>query len=160
MIHTAIFPTISIEELVIVIPGQRSLPLNDHQFVTTFTNTDIQTRTSSVARVVFSSPRETPYTHHNRQGFRILDLRRYLSENPAFHTAHCRRMFRAFRMCAHGNSQHFCIGRRGPRGSSCNTQRSSSALLPWIDIVPLPCLGFLQCFLCCLTLMGHPQPSR
>ena len=39
MIFSAICPTNSIEELVIVIPGQRHLPLNDHQSITTFTNT-------------------------------------------------------------------------------------------------------------------------
>ena len=33
------FPTNSIKDLVIVIPGQRSLPLHDHQSITTFTNT-------------------------------------------------------------------------------------------------------------------------
>ena len=39
MIFSAICPTNSIEEKVIVIPGQRYLPLNDHQSTTTFTNT-------------------------------------------------------------------------------------------------------------------------
>ena len=62
-----------------IIPGQHSLPPSvRNQFVTTFTNTDVQTRTS---------PRETPLTHHNRQGFRIPDLRRHPSGNPTFHSA-------------------------------------------------------------------------
>ena len=67
-----------------IIPGQRSLPLSGHnRFVITFTNTLFHI--NWLRR--FSSPRETPYTHHNRQGFRIPDLRKYPSENPTFHTA-------------------------------------------------------------------------
>ena len=98
-----------------IIPGQRSLPLSVHdRFVITFTTTLFHI--NWLRR--FSSPRETPHTHHNRQGLRVPDLRRYPSENPTFHTARYQRTFRAVRLCAHGNRQQFCIGRRGPRGSS------------------------------------------
>ena len=66
------------------LPGQRSLPLSVHnRFVITFTNTLFHIDWLRQ----FSSPRETPFTHHNRQGFRIPDLRRHPSENPTFHTA-------------------------------------------------------------------------
>ena len=124
-----------------VIPTQRSLSLNDHQFINTFTNTDIQTRTSSIARVVFSvasflycsNKQPTP------------------GEYRTFHTTRCRRTFRAFRMCVHGNRQHFCIGRRRPRGSSCNTQRHCSATMFGV---------FLHCVLCCLISWAtHGLPA-
>ena len=67
-----------------IIPGQRSLPLSVHnRSVITFTNTLFHI--NWLRR--FSSPRETPYTHHNRQGLRIPDLRRYPSPGIGhFHT--------------------------------------------------------------------------
>ena len=59
-----------------IIPGQRSLPLSVHnQLVITFTSTLFHI--NWLRR--FSSPRETPYTHHNRQGLRVPDLHRYPS---------------------------------------------------------------------------------
>ena len=69
------FPTISIEELVIVILGQRSLPLNDHQFITTFTNTDIQTRTSSVARVGYMVKTVSANTENTKKHWELVRTR-------------------------------------------------------------------------------------
>ena len=42
-----------------------------------------------IARIGFSSPRETPYTHHNRQGFRIPDPRRFPSPNSFVFNSQC-----------------------------------------------------------------------
>ena len=98
-----------------IIPGQRSLPLSVHsRFVITFTNTVFHIKW--LRR--FSSPRETPYTDHNRQGLRIPDLRRYPSPGIGHFTLHWSSWFLWILL----------------------------QFLPWIDIAPLPCFAvFLHC---------------
>ena len=68
-----------------IIPGQRSLPPSVHnRFVITFTNTLFHI--NWLRRI--SSPRETPCTHHNRQGLPVPDLRSIsVSWSRTFHTA-------------------------------------------------------------------------
>ena len=114
-----------------IIPGQRSLPLSVHnQFVITFTSTLFHINWLRQ----FSSPRETPYTHHNRQGLRVPDLRRYPSPGIGDFTLYWSSWFWWILL----------------------------QLLPWIDIAPLPCLGcFCTALLCCLmTWATHSHPFR
>ena len=118
-----------------------------------FTNTVIQTRTSSVARVVFSDASRLHCSNKTEQRTHSPSIS--VSWNRTFHTAHCRRTFRAFHTFAHGNRQHFCIGRRGSRGSSCDAQslaldRHCSATMFGV---------FLHCTAVLSDHMGHPQPS-
>ena len=111
-----------------IIPGQRSLPLSVHnRFVITFTNTLFHM--NWLRR--FSSSRETPYTHHNRQGLRVPDLRQYPS--PGIELSHC-------------------VGRRGSRGSCCNSCPGSTLLRNHVWGVSALCTVLSG-------HMGHPQPS-
>ena len=113
-----------------IIPGQRCLPLSVHnRFVITFTNTLFHI--NWLRR--FSSPRETLYTHHNRQGLRVPDLRRYPSPGIG----------------------HFTL-----RWSSWFSWIFLQ-FLPWFDIhCSATMFGvFLHCTAVLSDHMGHPQPS-
>ena len=87
----------------------------------------------------FSSPRETLYTLALLNSVDIRLRMRHFTLSRAFH------------MCAHGNRQHFCIGRRGPRRSSCNTRRSChGSTWPRYHIYSVPAL---------CTVLSHGPPT-
>ena len=151
------------EALVIVIPTQRSLPLNDHQFIITFTNTDIQTRTlASFSQPHLSFIARTNNRATHSSGFHIFDLRRSPSPGTEEHTLletsdipHCTLSTHVPRVpyvCTRKSSTF----RRGTRGSSCNTRRSC----PGSTLLRYHVWGVSALCTVLSDLMGHPRPSR
>ena len=130
--------------------------------VTTFTNTDNQTRTSSVTsrrilRRISSSLLEQTTEQHARQVFTFL-----LSVDVRLLESRITLSWRTSDIC----TLH-TVNARSARSACVHTAivNISAALVIGALALDRHCSAtmfgvFLHCLLCCLILMGHPRPSR
>ena len=134
-----------------IILGQRSLPLSVHnRFVTTFTNTDVQTRafprqlvaSDSQTHLVFIARANNQTTHSS--GFHIPDLCRYPSPGIGHSTLHTIDPRSARSVCVHTaivNISALVVVVLVDRLATFALDRHSSATMFGV---------FLLCVLCCL----------